>query len=118
MNFILVNILGGAVFGLIYSYKFFYYVFFDTKKAKKIVYIGSNRVIYKSLYYSNTSLASNISISLLIITSYFISIFILNTFLNHSSIGEGLDIYSVNSSAYNEFILPTQSLLNNIGYFN
>jgi len=118
MNFILVNILGGALFGIFYSYKFFYYVFFDIKKAKKIIYFQSNRNILKSYYYSNTSLASNISISGLIIVSYIISIYLLNMFLNKTSVGEGLDIYSMYNSSYNEFVLPTKSLLLNIGFFN
>jgi len=117
-NFILINIMGGALFGLIYSYKFFYYVFFDIKKAKKIIYTSGNRILLKSKFYSNTTLAANISISLLIIISYVISIYLLNSFLNNSTIGEGLDIYSVYSSSYLEFSIPTESLLNNIGYIN
>lgn len=118
LNFVLINILGGALFGIIYSYKFFYYVFFDVKKAKKIIYTQANRVVLKSKFYSNTTFASNISISLLIITSYVISLYLIGLFLNKTSIGEGLDIYSINSSAYLEFVIPTKSLLNNIGYFN
>jgi len=118
LNFILVNILGGALFGIIYSYKFFYYVFFDIKKAKKIIYIQANRANLKSYYYSNTSLAANIAISCLIMVSYIISLYLLNVFLNHTSIGEGLDIYSIHNTLYSEFNIPTNSLLNNIGYFN
>lgn len=118
LNFILVNILGGAVFGIIYSYKFFYYVFFDMKKAKKIIYTQANRYVLKSYYYSNTSLAATIAISGLIIVSYTISLYLLNMFLNHTSIGEGLDIYSIYNTLYQEFTIPTNSLLNNIGYFN
>ena len=118
VNFILVNILGGALFGIIYSYKFFYYVFFDIKKSKKIIYIQSNRLDLKSYYYSNTSLASTISISGLIIVSYVISSYLINIFLNKNSIGEGLDIYSLYSSSFYEFTIPTKSLLLNIGFFN
>ena len=118
LNFILINILGGAIFGIIYSYKFFYYVFFDIKKAKKIIYMQASRLNLKSYYYSNTSLAANIAISSLIIVSYTISLYLLNMFLNHTSIGEGLDIYSIHNTLYAEFTIPTNSLLNNIGYFN
>lgn len=118
INFILINILGGAIFGIIYSYKFFYYVFFDIKKAKKIIYLQANRSVLKSYYYSNTSLAANIAISGLIIVSYITSLYLLNMFLNHTSIGEGLDIYSIYNTLYNEFNIPTNALLNNIGYFN
>jgi len=118
LNFILVNILGGAVFGIIYSYKFFYYVFFDIKKAKKVIYMQANRHVLKSYYYSNTSLAATIAISSLIIVSYTTSLYLLHVFLNHTSIGEGLDIYSIYNTLYQEFTIPTNSLLNNIGYFN
>jgi len=118
LNFVIINVLGGAVFGIIYSYKFFYYVFFDIKKAKKIIYIQASRLNLKSYYYSNTSLAANIAISSLIIVSYTISLYLLNMFLNHTSIGEGLDIYSIHNTLYSEFSIPTHSLLNNIGYFN
>lgn len=116
--FILVNILGGAVAGLIYSYRLFYYVFFDFKKSKKILYNQSNRFNLKSFFYTNTTLASNIAISLLILISYIISIYMFNIFLNSSSLGEGLDIYSVNSSQYNEFNNPINTSINNIGFFN
>jgi NADH:ubiquinone oxidoreductase subunit 5 (subunit L)/multisubunit Na+/H+ antiporter MnhA subunit len=118
LNFILINILGGALFGIIYSYKFFYFVFFDIRKAKKPIYIHANRDTFRSKYYSNTSLAANTTIASLIIVSYVVSLYLLNMFLNHTSIGEGLDIYSLNSSAYLEFNIPTKALLNNIGYFN
>ena len=116
--FIICNILGGAVFGLIYSYRLFYYVFFDFKKAKKIIYNQSNRYIFKSIYYTNTTLASNIAISMLIIVAYIVSIYMFSIFLNSSSLGEGLDIYSIHSSQYEEFNSPLLTTINNIGYFN
>lgn len=116
--FILVNVLGGAVFGLVYSYRLFYYVFFDFKKSKKAIYIQANRSILKSEFYTNTTLASNIAISFLIITSYIVSIYMFSIFLNSSSLGEGLDIYSIYSSQYTEFSHPLLTTINNIGYFN
>jgi NADH:ubiquinone oxidoreductase subunit 5 (subunit L)/multisubunit Na+/H+ antiporter MnhA subunit len=118
LYFILVNILGGAVFGLIYSYRLFYYVFFDFKKSKKIIYLQSNRSILKSKFYTNTTLASNIAITILIIISYCVSIYMFNIFLNSTSLGEGLDIYSIYSSQYTEFNHPLLTTINNIGYFN
>ena len=39
-------------------------------------------------------------------------------FLNPSSYGEGLDIYSVRPSQYSEFKHPLLTTINNIGYFN
>lgn len=118
LYFIVLNILGGAVYGLIYSYRLFYFVFFDFKKSKKIIYNQANRINLYSKYYSNTTLASNLSILGLIIVSYIVSLYLLNIFLNKSSFGDGLDIYSINSSQYDEFIHPLLSLLTNISYFN
>lgn len=116
--FIFCNILGGAVCGLIYSYRLFYYVFFDFKKAKKIIYNQSNRKILNSEFYTNTTLASNLSISCLILVSYITSIYMFSIFLNSSSLGEGLDIYSIHPSQYEEFNNPLFSTINNVGYFN
>ena len=118
MYFILINILFGAISGLFYSYRLFYNVFFDFKKSKKIIYNQSNRFNLNSFFYSNTSLASNISIFLLICVSYIISLNMFNIFLSSSSLGEGLDIYSLNSSQYEEFNHPILTTINNIGYFN
>jgi NADH:ubiquinone oxidoreductase subunit 5 (subunit L)/multisubunit Na+/H+ antiporter MnhA subunit len=118
MYFINVNIFLGAISGLFYSYRLFYNVFFDFKKSKKTLYNSSNRLLLNSFYYSNTSLASNIAISVLIILSYLISLYLFNIFLNSSSLGEGLNIYSLNSTQYEEFNNPLLSTINNIGYFN
>lgn len=118
LYFILVNILGGAIAGLIYSFRLFYFVFFDFKKARKIIYIQSNRKILNSVYYTNTTLASNLAIFILIVVAYFVSIYMFSIFLNSSSLGEGLDIYSINSSQYEEFNHPILTSINNIGYFN
>lgn len=117
--FILSNILGGAITGLIYSYRLFYNVFFDFKKAKKPIYKQSiKNNLNDECYYSNTTLASNYAIFLLIISAYIICILLFNCFLNPSSMGEGLDVYSINSSQYDNFNHPVLTLFNNIGYFN
>ena len=118
LYFLLINILGGAIAGLVYSYRLFYYVFFDYKKAKKIIYLQSNRKIFKSLFYTNTTIASNISIFFLIVVAYIVSVYMFFIFLNSSSLGEGLNIYSINSSQYSEFNNPFLTTINNIGYFN
>lgn len=118
LNFILINVLGGALFGIFYSYKFFYYIFFDIKKAKKSTYLSYNNLKIKSKFYSNTSLASNISIFSLIIISYLTSCYLLNLFLNKSSIGGGLDIYTLYNSQYIEYSQSSLLVLQNIGFFN
>lgn len=116
--FIFVNVVGGAVSGLFYSYKFFYYSFLDVKKAKKSIYETSTNSSLSSWFYSNTSLASNITITILIIVSYLISLSLFNFFLNKNSIGSGLDILSYYSSLNLELILPSFSFLENVSYFN
>lgn len=118
LYFIFVNILGGAVAGLIYSFRLFYFVFFDFKKAKKIIYLQANRQNLNSDFYSNTTLASNLSIFSIIVVAYLVCIYMFNMFLNTTSLGEGLDIYSINSSQYDDFNHPMLSVINNIGYFN
>ena len=116
--FIYTNILFGAISGLFYSYRLFYNVFFDFKKSKKALYILYNRNNLNSFYYSNTTLSSSISIFLLIFFSYLISLYLLNIFLNSSSLGDGLNVYSNNSSQYYEFNNSLLSSINNISYFN
>lgn len=118
LYFILLNILGGAIAGLIYSFRLFYFVFFDFKKAKKIIYMQANRKNLKSIFYTNTTLASNIAIFSIIVVAYIVCIYMFGIFLNSSSLGEGLDIYSINSSQYEEFNNPILTLINNISYFN
>ena len=116
--FVFVNVIGGAISGLFYSYKFFFYSFLDVKKAKKIIYDSSSQPLLSSFFYSNTSLASNITITSLILVSYYISLKLFNVFLNKNSIGSGLDIHSIYYSSNLEFIAPSVSFLENISYFN
>ena len=117
-NFIIVNVLGGAIFGLFYSYRLFYYVFFDFKKSKKIIYMQSNKKNLNSDLYTNTTLASNISIFLLLVVSYVTSIYLFNLFLSKSSVGEGLSIFGLNSIQNIEFNKILINTANNIGLFN
>jgi NADH-quinone oxidoreductase subunit L len=79
---VLFNIVIGALAGLFYSYRLYYNVFFDFKKGKKIVYNYLNRNENSSIFYSNTSLASNIAIAGLVIVSYIIIIFLFINLLN------------------------------------
>ena len=116
--FVFVNIICGSVSGLFYSYKFFYYSFLDVKKSKKIIYDSASSPSLNSFFYSNTSLASNITIAFLILASYYISLKLFNVFLNKNSVGSGLDIHSVYYSSNFEFILPSISFLENVSHFN
>lgn len=116
--FVYLNVIGGALCGVVYSFRLFYYVFFDFKKSKKSVYFAAIRNILKSYFYSNTTLASNNAIFILIIVSYLISLVFFNLFLfgleNNSEL-----VHSsfINSNIY-EYFLPSNSTLKNISYVN
>lgn len=62
-----------AFSGLLYSYKILYYVFFDSKRARKSIYFSYATESCKSAYYSNTTLGSSFSIGLLVLAAYFFS---------------------------------------------
>jgi len=70
------NTLVGAISGLFYSYRIFYYTFFDFKKGKKHLYSSLNKVYLLSRSYSNTSHLSNLSILLLVVLAYMISFYL------------------------------------------
>lgn len=116
--FIFLNVVGGALCGIIYSYRLFYYVFFDFKKAKKAIYYASTRKLLQSIFYSNTTLASNLSICLLMLVSYIISLYFINICINNLiNNSELVHFYWTNANIY-EYNLTTKSLLNNISYIN
>ena len=115
--FIIFNVLVGAVAGLFYSHRLFYFVFFDFKKAKKAVYKYINRNNLHSHYYSNTSLASNCSILSLVFVSYCISFYLL---INLSSINNYFSDYSnsLNYSNYYNLYNLYNGFLFNLSYLN
>lgn len=96
-------IIVGAISGLFYSYKIFFFVFFDFKKAKKSIYINLNRKQLLSHYYTNTSLLSNMSILFLIFFSYLFSYFLINIFFNKYCSINDFNNFSFNSNFYNLF---------------
>lgn len=59
-----------AFAGLFYSHKILYFTFFDSKKARKSAYLGNSYEGLRSDYYSNTTLASNISIVGLVLAAF------------------------------------------------
>lgn len=59
-----------AVTGLLYTFKIFYYVFFDFKKARYSIYLDSSLDEADRRYATNATLGVIYSISLLVITSY------------------------------------------------
>lgn len=107
----------GAISGVFYSYRLFYSIFFDIKKGKKTIYIQANRANLNSKFYTNSSLASNIAISLLIIISYIIIIYLYNITLNKFYNMSDLKTLSVNNS-YTYFYNPSLMFLNSISILN
>ena len=102
----------GAVIGLFYSFRLYYYTFFDIKKGKKAHYIQSNRLVLKSTHFSNSSLAGNLAILFLFVLSYVVGLYIFNNFLNISK-NSGLSVdgeYYIN--IYSTFIEYSTVLLN------
>lgn len=95
----------GALTGIFYSYRFFFHVFFDFKKASRVIYYQAQRSALNSKYYSNTSLASNISILGLFVISYLVSIVLFQNL-----------IYSQASNS--EFFNNTSSILLESVYLN
>lgn len=72
---IYLNLFFGALCGLFYSYRLFYNVFFDVKKARKAVYLQSNSKLLDSEFYSNSSLGGNLAIFFLFLVSYIVVIY-------------------------------------------
>ena len=114
---ILSSLILAASAGVFYSYRLFYSVFFDIKKGKKIIYLQANKKILNSKFYSNSSLASNLSISILVIVSYFVILFLYNIILNkYYNISDLKTINLNNSLTY--YYYPDLSYLNTISILN
>lgn len=117
-SFIFFNTIVGAISGLFYSYRIFYYVFFDFKKARKVVYSGLNRNSYFSSYYSNTSLLSNISIFCLISVSYLISFYFFYFLLSGTYLMSDFNNFSSVSNYFTYFNHSYTGTLFNFSYLN
>jgi NADH:ubiquinone oxidoreductase subunit 5 (subunit L)/multisubunit Na+/H+ antiporter MnhA subunit len=116
-SFVLFNALIGALSGLFYSYRVFYYVFFDFKKGKKPIYTYMNKNVLYSRYYSNTSLASNIAISSLVLISYIFSFYYFITILSKDFNFSDYNNYFVYSSIFSMYN-PSLNILFNLSYLN
>ena len=81
-----VFVLIGSLTGLLYSYKLFYYTFFDFKKGRKNVYMKIPNNQTNNEYFTYASLASNVSILLLTISAYFLCGFLIHKYLSDNSI--------------------------------
>ena len=106
-----------AFTGLFYSLRVFYYVFFDIKKAKKQMYLHLNTENLKSKFYSNSSLASNISITLMLFVSYFICFFLFWSLLSNNFISSDFGTSSIILQA-DALFLNSQNILQNSSFLN
>jgi NADH:ubiquinone oxidoreductase subunit 5 (subunit L)/multisubunit Na+/H+ antiporter MnhA subunit len=103
--------------GLFYSYRLFFYVFFDFKKSKKTIYFQSSRSVLNSKFFLNSSLAGMLSITGLILVSYIVSIYLFSSYLgfnNNSSdftkVYENISYFFMKFSSYQ--FLFNASILN------
>jgi len=116
--FIFLNCFFGAMCGFVYCFRLLYNVFFDFKKANKRCYQHLNKCWYDSIFYTNTSLISMISVSLLFFSCYFIcgSLLLLhNKFtLNIRSFSE----IAVLNTQFFLLLFENYSFLNNFKFFN
>lgn len=114
---ILSNLVLAAIAGVYYSYRLFYSIFFDIKKGKKSIYYQASRSNLNSIYYSNSSLASNISIIALVIISYSTILYLYNITLNsYYMLSDLKTFYITNALSY--YYQPDISSLNTIGLLN
>lgn len=116
--FILFNIFCGSLSGLFYSYRIFFYVFFDFKKSNKLIYKNLNKKYYFSYFYTNTSLLSNASIFFLVVASYIISFYILFLFFNKISFFSDFSNFSFNTNYYNFSNKKNNFYLFNLSFIN
>jgi NADH:ubiquinone oxidoreductase subunit 5 (subunit L)/multisubunit Na+/H+ antiporter MnhA subunit len=116
--FIFFNTFVAAISGLFYSYRIFYYVFFDFKKGRKQVYSTLNRQNLFSSYYTNTSRLSNFSICSLIITSYLISFYFFYILLGNSIQCSDFLNFSNSTNMYTYFNHSYTGVLYNYSYLN
>ena len=115
---VLFNLFCGAISGLFYSYRIFFYAFFDFKKANKTVYLNYNRKENFSFFYTNTSILSNFSILGLVITSYMVSFYLLSIFLNKINFISDFSNFSNFSNFYNTYNLSNSFYLFNLSFIN
>ena len=116
--YILFNIFVGAISGLFYSFRIFFYVFFDFKKGKKTVYTSLNKFNFFSYFYTNTSILSNISIFTLIVVSYFVSFYLFCIVSSNLNFISDFSNFSNFSNFYNLFNYKNNFYFFNLSFIN
>lgn len=109
--FVMVHCFIGALSGLFYSFKIIYYTFNDFKKGHSIVYSNLNRVNYNFRLYTNSALASTMSIFSLFLVAYLITYFMAKCFMfSHSKFSDCVNTtvltnYYTVTTLFNGFLL-------------
>lgn len=117
-NLIFGFVLIASIAGLFYSYRIYNYIFFDFSKASKHTYYEASRVDLKSVYYSNTTKASNWSIFFLLFFGYIISIYLYFLILDKCTCSEAFDIVTIHSSNFYKFNWSFTPLLTFLSLYN
>lgn len=115
--FVLINCILGALTGLFYSYRLFYSVFFDTKKAKKKQYFTAITNILNSKYYSNTTISASLAIIGLIVVAYTVSLALFYIYLTKEYNFSGFSNF-VSYISYIDNFNSSLGFLTNVSYIN
>ena len=115
--FVLTNCLFGAFSGLFYSYRLFYNVFFDFKKAKKKLYNQALSDDLNSKFYSNTTILGNISIIGLLLVSYTVSLYFFYTYSTKDLNFSNFSTFTVYSSFIDNYA-SSKNFMFNVSYIN
>lgn len=115
--FVLVNCLFGAFTGLFYSYRLFFNVFFDFKKAKKKLYSQALSTNLNSKYYSNTVILGNVAIISLLILSYIVSLYLLNLYSTKDMNFSNFSTFIAHSSFIDNYV-SSKNFLYSVSYLN
>jgi NADH:ubiquinone oxidoreductase subunit 5 (subunit L)/multisubunit Na+/H+ antiporter MnhA subunit len=115
--FVIFNSLVGAFAGLFYSYRLLTFIFCDFKKANSTLYINSSKTNFNSKFYSNSSLAANLAITLLFISSYFITYFLFKYFLANNQLFSDFMNTTILTTYYSN-LAPFDGFLLNFSFLN
>ncbi len=106
----------GAITGVFYSFRLYYYVFFDFKKASKVVYLVPASIYLNSTNYSNTTTASNIAITGIFSLAYILSFYFYCYIINSSYLP--VDTVISSNVQFTKNIINDSGFLWNLSFFN
>lgn len=98
--------------GVLYSYKIVYYAFFDTKKGRASQYTTANREPLCSHYYSNSTLASLLSITLLTLSAYVLVAILLYYLVSLKNLLVDVNVLFLKNQGANNLHIDRFSLFN------